>query len=97
MGRASQIFWYINADKIPTDEELLVNYTHIQVNEELKDIRLKYRRHLKKLEKERKNNYKEEKIDRHIGCPSWPNCDLDPNGCLICMDIGNVEWYGHRD
>ena len=40
---------------------------------------------------------KEKEIDIHIGCPSWPNCDLDPNGCLIRMGIDNVEWYGYRD
>jgi hypothetical protein len=89
MGRASQIFWYINADKIPTKEELMVYYTHIQINKELKDVR-----YLKRLEKRKKD--KEEKIDRHVGCPAWPNCDINPNGCSVLM--GNaVEWYGHRD
>ena len=37
------------------------------------------------------------KIDRHIGCPSWPNCDEGPLGCVVKMGFKNVEWYGHRD
>jgi len=34
--------------------------------------------------------------DMHLGCPSYPNCDIDPMGCII-LSGGNVEWYGHRD
>ena len=36
------------------------------------------------------------KIDKHLGCPSWPNCDIDPNGCLHLHSFEDVEWYGHR-
>jgi hypothetical protein len=32
----------------------------------------------------------------HLGCPSYPNCDIDPNGCSVVMGK-DVEWYGHRD
>ena len=44
---------------------------------------------------------KNKKIERHerdihIGCPSWPNCDEGPLGCVILQGV-NVEWYGHRD
>ena len=34
--------------------------------------------------------------DPHIGCYSYPNCDIDPNGC--CVEHGmDAEPYGHRD
>ena len=33
--------------------------------------------------------------DSHIGCYSYPNCDLAPNGCSIVMG-NDVEPYGHR-
>ena len=36
------------------------------------------------------DNYDEE----HIGCYSWPNCDVDPQGCDLSGY--NVESYGHR-
>ena len=38
-----------------------------------------------------------EYVDEHLGCPSWPNCDLDSNGCCQANDADDVEWYGHRD
>ena len=41
-----------------------------------------YRRHLQ--------------FDKHLGCPSYPNCDEAPMGCTV-QSGGNVEWYGHRD
>jgi hypothetical protein len=31
----------------------------------------------------------------HLGCPSYPNCDIDPQGCR--RQTKNVDWYGHRD
>lgn len=34
--------------------------------------------------------------DRHIACPGYPNCDVDPMGCRVKMG-DDVEWYGHRD
>lgn len=36
-----------------------------------------------------------EKVDSHIGCPAYPNCDININGCLVMMGDA-VEWYGHR-
>jgi hypothetical protein len=33
----------------------------------------------------------------HLGCPSYPNCDIDSNGCIQEKGINDVEWYGHRD
>ena len=38
----------------------------------------------------------EEEVDPHIGCPSYPNCDIDPNGCLL-ISGANTEFYGHKD
>lgn len=35
-------------------------------------------------------------IDRHIGCPSYPNCKYDPNGCCLVMG-SDVEMYAHKD
>lgn len=35
-------------------------------------------------------------LDSHLGCYSWPNCDIDPNGCKHIMG-DDVECYGHRD
>jgi len=37
-----------------------------------------------------------EEVDDHLVCPSWPNCDIDPNGCRVEMG-DDVEWYGYRD
>ena len=37
-----------------------------------------------------------QKVDRHIGCPAYPNCDESPLGCAV-LQGKNVEWYGHRD
>lgn len=44
----------------------------------------------------RRSTKKESDDDPHIGCPAWPNCDLNPNGCSLKMGE-DVEWYGHRD
>lgn len=38
----------------------------------------------------------EDDLENHLGCPAYPNCDIDPNGCSVVMGK-NVEWYGHRD
>ena len=38
-----------------------------------------------------------ENCDQHIGCPSYPNCDIAPNGCVVKMGINDVEFYGHKD
>ena len=32
----------------------------------------------------------------HVACPSYPNCDEDPNGCRLGMG-DDVEEYGMRD
>ena len=34
--------------------------------------------------------------DRHLGCPSYPDCDEAPYGCSVRMG-DKVEWIGHRD
>ena len=36
-----------------------------------------------------------QKEDSHLGCFSYPNCDIDPLGCTVCND--DYEEYGHRD
>ena len=56
MGRASQIFWFLNAEKMPSEEELVTYYTHLYVNDELKKLRSAHRRNLKKLLKEKAEN-----------------------------------------
>lgn len=38
--------------------------------------------------------FKAQKMDYHIGCFSYPNCDIDPNGCRYQRQ--NPEPYGHR-
>ena len=52
MGRGSQIFWYLNGEKHPTEKELQTVYTHIEITSDLKKYRNEYRRILKKLKKE---------------------------------------------
>ena len=37
-----------------------------------------------------------EPVDDHLGCYSWPNCDIDPNGCTV-LNGADAEPYGHRD
>ena len=32
--------------------------------------------------------------EEHLGCYSYPNCDIDPLGCTVDDDY---EEYGHRD
>ena len=42
---------------------------------------------------------KNEEIDyeeEHLGCYSYPNCDLGVGGCIVAMG-DDVEEYGHRD
>lgn len=34
--------------------------------------------------------------DPHLGCFSYPNCDIDPNGCCVLHGM-DAEPYGHRD
>jgi len=53
MGSLSQFFWYINADKAPTELQKLHHYTHITITPELKKLRMDYQRQLKKDIKER--------------------------------------------
>lgn len=48
MGRATQIIAYINADKAPTQFEVLNSYSHIEQTEELKRARYLYRLELNK-------------------------------------------------
>jgi len=52
MGRGSQIFWYLNSEKTPTESELRIVYTHLDITNELKKYRKEHRRTLKKLKAE---------------------------------------------
>ena len=56
MSRASQIFWFLNAEKMPSEEELTNYYTHLSINAELKSLRYTHQRNLRKLLKEEKEN-----------------------------------------
>ena len=50
MGRLSQIFWFMNEEKMPTYMEIVHQYTHLGITDELKSARRKYRNTQKKLE-----------------------------------------------
>ena len=57
---------------------------------------------LKEKKQKKKKNKKKKIIDYnddvyHLGCPSYPNCDIDPSGCIRESGINDVEWCGHRD
>jgi hypothetical protein len=52
MGRLSQIIWYMNAEKHPTELEKLHLYTHLEITESLKKERAKYLRLKKSLSKQ---------------------------------------------
>ena len=43
-----------------------------------------------------KSNKRRNKLDKHLGCPSYPNCDEAPMVCIV-QSGEDVEWYGHRD
>jgi len=34
--------------------------------------------------------------DRHLFCPSWPNCDIEPGGCAIIYPYMGDEYVGHK-
>lgn len=54
MGRGSQIFWFLNAEKMPSEEEITNHYTNLFVNDELKKLRAEHQRNLRKVLKENK-------------------------------------------
>ena len=33
---------------------------------------------------------------RHLACPAYPNCDVDPGGCFKASDINLDDIPGHR-
>lgn len=39
---------------------------------------------------------KDDDWDEHLGCPAWPNCDIDPLGCFHQTKLKDIQWYGHR-
>ena len=49
MGRLSEIVWFLNAEEIPDKIEAQHYYRHLDTDDpELKKMRMKYRRELKK-------------------------------------------------
>ena len=64
MGRASQIFWFLNAGKMPSEEELTNYYTHLHVTDELKKLRAEHQRNLRKalIEKKEKIISEQERL-----------------------------------
>jgi hypothetical protein len=40
--------------------------------------------------------WNESDYDEHVGCYSYPNCDIDSNGCCVANGA-DAEPYGHRD
>ena len=44
-----------------------------------------------------KDIYVSEFLDDHLGCYSYPNCDLAPLGCCVLHGIDEAECYGHKD
>ena len=51
MGRVTEFIEFINADEIPTDEEMQFMYSYITKTEEIKKIRKKYRKKQKEINK----------------------------------------------
>jgi len=47
MGRASQIFWYLNMEEHPTTLGQRTHFTHLEITPDLQKIRRQYRTHLR--------------------------------------------------
>jgi len=53
-----------------------------------------------KLNKKKAKFIKETKedIDEHLGCFSYPNCDLSPTGCYHTgLSYDEMDHFGYRD
>ena len=48
MGRLSELFWFINAEKIPSNREARFYYHYLSKTPELVKIRRQYRKDLKR-------------------------------------------------
>jgi len=44
MGSASQIFWFLNLEELPTDQAMKNIFTHFSITTELKEFRRDYRK-----------------------------------------------------
>lgn len=44
----------------------------------------------------KKKAAKKKRIDPHLACYSYPNCDEGGSGCVV-VDGDNAEPYGYRD
>ena len=54
MGRGSDLYWFLNEKKIPTEKQIQHYYTHLSITPEIKKVR---REHLKLIKAEKiKNN-----------------------------------------
>ena len=60
-------------------------------NKTLKEIRKEWDKHVKEHVPPEHDDDEE-----HLGCFSYPNCDIDPLGCRRVMGK-NVEPFGHKD
>ena len=49
MGRLSQLFWFFDEEKMPTEAELKHNYSHLSITPEIKRLRRKIRRERKEV------------------------------------------------
>ena len=53
MGRGSQLFWFLNSEKMPTKHEIEHYYTGLSITDELKKFRRQWRKeHKEELEKQ---------------------------------------------
>ena len=54
MGRLSELFWYINADKVPSENDMRNRYAYIEKSGALTTIRNEVRKSIKKADKTKK-------------------------------------------
>jgi len=55
MGRLSQLFWFLNEEKMPTPDYIKNHYTHLDITPEIKKLR-RIRREVKFDERETGKN-----------------------------------------
>jgi len=55
VGTITEIICYLNAEIHPTAQDIKHKYTHIEIDEHIKVIRKEYRKALKLIDKEKKD------------------------------------------
>ena len=60
-------------------------------NRTLEELRAEWDKHVKEHVPP-----EQDEDEEHLGCYSYPNCDIDPLGCRRVMG-SNVEPFGHKD